>query len=253
MRNSRSVVTRLRPSTAAWAIKIRSNGSLWSGGKLKISPTCSGRRTSGVATSCSSASGHQVRGSPILSIPFMLFSRTSQYTMALRTLGRRLWLPALFEVETRRIGQGDQGGVGVKQIAVHNSPARRRSSSTGASQPGGNWMRSFMAPRRTWRRWAGLGRAGNRPAVPRDNDPVAALHGANEFRKAIFSFRDAHVHNGPSIARISGDINLIFTKGNTPKSKTAQHKCWAVLSKLIPATTDSPTQSPAQYHGPWRA
>ncbi len=27
---------------------------------------------------------------------------------------------------------------------------------------------------------------------------------------------------------------------------------WAV-SNLIPATTDSPTQSPAQYHGPWRA
>ena len=30
-------------------------------------------------------------------------------------------------------------------------------------------------------------------------------------------------------------------------------QCWAVLTNLIPATTDSPTQSPAQYHGPWRA
>ncbi len=28
---------------------------------------------------------------------------------------------------------------------------------------------------------------------------------------------------------------------------------WAGFFNLIPATTDSPTQLPAQYHGPWRA
>ena len=27
----------------------------------------------------------------------------------------------------------------------------------------------------------------------------------------------------------------------------------AIVNELIPATTDSPTRLPLQYHGPWRA
>ena len=57
---SPSVVNRVMSSTIVCAIKTRSNGSLWIGGKVDTSETCSGLRTSGVAANCSSASSHHV-------------------------------------------------------------------------------------------------------------------------------------------------------------------------------------------------
>lgn len=56
----------------------------------------------------------------------------------------------------------------------------------------------------------GWGEPGNGLAVARDHDAVAALHGSNEFGKAIFGFGDAHVHNISSIARFSGHINPVL-------------------------------------------
>jgi len=51
-----------------------------------------------------------------------------------------------------RAAQGNQGGVGTNKKSVQISPSRKRSRSTGASQPGRNFMRPFIPPRRARRR-----------------------------------------------------------------------------------------------------
>ena len=48
-------------------------------------------------------------------------------------------------------------------------------------------------------------------------------------------------------------ISAVGRSGEFQKSEKRPRYKPRPLFGLIPATTDSPTQFPAQYHGPWRA
>ena len=167
------------------------------------SPQCGpAASASGVAARCSSASRHQLRGSPTRRLPFMLLSTISNNET--HAQGMRTVKDCLFHRVRQAIGrsQSYQRHVRVEQIALQRSPSKNRSRSTGASQPGRSSMRSLIPPSRTRRRWSGgaeIWATGLPCRVMTNVFPV--FDRADEFRQTVLCFGDADIH---------GEIIAIF-------------------------------------------
>src|SRR5207247_195666 len=80
-----SFVTKSKPSATAWAIKIRSKGSLCNGGSADRAATWLARIGNTCAAVRSVARRHHVDRSPIVSKPFWVLMTTSQYEATLTT------------------------------------------------------------------------------------------------------------------------------------------------------------------------
>ncbi len=120
-----SAVKRVTPSTIAWATSMRSNGSLWSGGRVASATACAPVTASSAnRLSCSCRRSEPTSNAKIGSCPRAVLIATSQRLMTLNVIS----LPAS-PIRARAVGgeppafgDGPEQDVGVEQEPHSSSP-----------------------------------------------------------------------------------------------------------------------------------